>query len=402
MKTYADNNYIEEIDHLRGVAIILTLFAHLAFMQGNPSKAYLYIVNNIAQFWGGVHLFFVVSGYVISRSFMHDFEYAYAPTRADFMRQWMKFYIRRFFRIIPTAMTWIVMTLLFSQLFNSHGSFGPPHSVFVQALAASLFVYNVFIPSIGGAAFGVFWSLSFEEQFYLLFPLFSRNSEKSKLVVLVAVIVVFTHIHRPANQHLIMVSFPLDAICWGVLLAMAQRNGWLKGLQPTFLENPWARLINLVVAVAVLTVSAVLLRDFTFGTSFLELSAAWLVFCASFDKGYISPFGMTGTLFKSFGKVSFSLYCAHIPAFLLTRESLLSLGEVYTLSSEALNWIAPVIAAILCTVFTVLSVNLVERPSRQYGRRLTEESYRTSRGRNPLPQSLMSPHSSDLTSPLKP
>lgn len=376
MKNYKSISYIDEIDQLRGIAIILTLLAHVAFMQGTPSNVYLYVINNIAQFWGGVHLFFVVSGYVISRSFMQDFEQDHAPTRADFIKQWMQFYIRRFFRIVPTAITWIVTTLLLAHLFNQNGSFGTLHSIHIQALAASLFVYNAFIPWIGGAAFGVFWSLSFEEQFYILFPLFSRNSEKFKLLVLVAVILLFTHVHRPANQHLIMVSFPLDAICWGVLIAMAQRNGWLNRLEPIFLEKPWTRLANVMFAVAVMIFSTILLRDFTFGTSVLELSAAWLVICASFDKGYIRPVGAAGTVFKSFGKVSFSLYCAHMPAFLLTREILIPIGGIYHLSSEVLNWIALPIAAILCTVFTILSVNLVERPTRRYGRSLTADGFR--------------------------
>lgn len=376
MMKYVNINYIDEIDQLRGIAIILTLLSHLAFMQGTPSELYLYIINNVAQFWGGVHLFFVVSGYVISRSFMRDFERDHAPTRADFIQQWMRFYIRRFFRIVPTALTWIVITLLLSHLVNTHGSFGAPHSILIQALAASFFVYNAFTPWIAGAAFGVFWSLSFEEQFYLAFPLFSRNSERFKLIALVGVILLFTHIHRPADQHLIMVSFPLDAICWGVLLAMAQRSGWLKGLEPIFLHNPWARLVNLMFAVAIMIFSTILLRNVNFGTSVLELSAAWLVFCASFDKGYIGPVGAAGTVFRSFGKVSFSLYCAHMPAFLLTREILIPLGDMYRLGSEVLNWFALALATILCTVFTILSVNLVERPTRRYGRRLAADGFR--------------------------
>src|SRR5262249_44154101 len=118
-----DSKTIDEIDQLRGIAIILTLLAHLAFMQATPSRIYLYVINNVAQFWGGVHLFFIVSGYVISRSFMHHFEPGYAPTREDFIQQWIKFYIRRFFRIVPTALTWIAVTLCFSLVFNRNGSF---------------------------------------------------------------------------------------------------------------------------------------------------------------------------------------------------------------------------------------------------------------------------------------
>ena len=361
------NKHISEIDSLRGVAIFLTLIAHLAFMQPTISSIYLYIINHIAQFWGGVHLFFVISGYVISRSFMDKFSKKYTPEKLNYLVECKKFYLRRFFRIIPTAMFWILFTLVVAINFNTHESFGTNKSIYIQAAAAATFVYNALTPWIAGSAYGIYWSLSFEEQFYLLFPIFSRKAERFKLIFLIAIIFIFSYIHRPANQNLIMVSFPLDAICWGVLIALVQKNKWVERFEPSFLSKIQFSFLNIVGALSVIILSPILLRNYVFGTSVLELSAAWLVFCASYNKGYIYSVGIIGSLFRKLGRVSFSLYCAHMPAYLITREIIISMGNNYYPSIQ--NWIALGISLTICFFFSTLSYTFIEKPTRLFGRK---------------------------------
>ncbi len=56
-------SHIAEIDHLRRVAILLTLVAHISAALVVPVHV-LTTVYSYAEFWGGVYLFFVISGYV--------------------------------------------------------------------------------------------------------------------------------------------------------------------------------------------------------------------------------------------------------------------------------------------------------------------------------------------------
>lgn len=348
---------------------MLTLVAHLAFMQPIPSGLYLWIVQNVAQFWGGVHLFFVISGFVIARGFLDDFSTQSAPSPADFRVAWKRFYVRRFFRIVPTSMTWIAIVVTFAITYNAFGSFGTLPSVFTQAAAAALFIYNALVPWIAGAALGVYWSLALEEQFYLLFPLVARRRRQVIYRVMVGIILVLFFVHRPANQNLILVSFPVDALAWGVLIAMAQKDRLLARFEPTFLNHPTVRLANFALTLVVITViGPVLLRDVFFGTAVLELGAAWLIFCASFGKGYVLPPSPLRPATRLIGQASYSLYLCHIPAYLVARETLLRFG----MESDALtiHLASLTIALVVLCLFAAASFRFVEKPTRKLGKSL--------------------------------
>ena len=171
---------VAEIDHLRGLAIALTLVAHVnaAFVQPIPWVTAVYAH---AEFWGGVYLFFVISGYVITRGFWD----ACADRSRRFSSVARVFYGRRFFRIAPPAWLWIACTTLCAALFNVEGTFGDLRRNMIQAFAAATFTYNFVFP-LWSAAFGIYWSLTFEEQFYLSFPLLARLDRRIRTLVLVA------------------------------------------------------------------------------------------------------------------------------------------------------------------------------------------------------------------------
>lgn len=367
----AHSSHLLEIDVLRGVAISLTLIAHLAFMQVTPSKTYLYVIDNIAQFWGGVYLFFVISGYVISRGFLDELSRQRGTTSRDSLLLRKRFYLRRFFRIVPTAMTWIFVTVLLGLFFNSHNSFGSTESILLQAMAASLFIYNAAMPWIGGAAFGIYWSLSFEEQFYILLPFFGGFSRIVQLSTLVTLIFVFGMIHRPADQSRLITSFPVDALCWGILIFMLQENASTRKLEPKFLKNDTLKLANLLISVLFIVLSPVTLKNFSFGTGFMILPAAWLVFCSSFEKSYVLGNGKANNFLRWMGRASFSLYCCHMPAFLLTRELVQTIRANSEIHSGLVNYLSFVFAAFFCLLFSFLSLKFIENPSRSYSRKIS-------------------------------
>lgn len=362
------SGHLTEIDYLRGIAILLTLVAHFSFMQSTPSPIYTFVVSNIAQFWGGVILFFTISGFVISRSFMNDFTYLNAPSRQDFKEICKLFYLRRFYRIVPTAVFWIFITVILALEYNQHGSFGEIRSVFVQTIAAILFIYNALTPWIAGPALGIYWSLSFEEQFYLIFPLLSRLNTQLKFLILLIVIGFFFFIHRPADQSRLITSFPLDAICYGVLISLIQQNRLAQIIKPTFLSQKKYGHLNLLVTVSIMIFSPILLKNITCGTSILVLSGAWLVFCASYDCDYIKPSRYIADKLRTLGKASFSLYCCHMPCYLITKEISVHYKQLYNISLVISNIISLVIASFLCLIFTYLSLRLIEKPTRKYAR----------------------------------
>lgn len=349
-------SHVVEIDHLRGLAILLTGVAHInaAFVTPVAALGWLY---SHAEFWGGVYLFFVISGYVITRGFAQSLE----ARGTAFRDAWLAFYRRRFFRIVPPALCWIALTLLLAAAFNRHGSFGEMRSNLIQALAAAVFAYNFIFP-MWTVTFGVFWSLALEEQFYLAFPLLNRIPLRLRAALLIAPICLLLFVHRPAGS--LAVFLPVDALCWGVLIALAEREGWTRRIEPTFLRDIRVRTAVFVAALLALVLIPVWLKQITPATSLMTLVCAWIVFCASFDRGYVLP--AFSNWLRPLGLVSFSAYLCHVPAFLLAREFALTLGAV-GFGGRLQNAAAVSLALLLAAAFALMSYVWVETPMRRKG-----------------------------------
>lgn len=362
------HEFNRDILYLRGLAIVLTLLAHFTFMQPVAYAPMIWIESHVAQFWSGVYLFFVISGYVITRAFMQPFERDGSPTRKEWFGQWKRFYIRRLLRIVPTAWLWIAVILTLVLFFNAHGSFGPSRrSDIWQAVAAGTFTFNVAMLWNLGPAFAPYWSLAFEEQFYLVFPSISRLSTRTKVIILCALIIGLSFVHRPPDQTNPVNSFPVDTLSYGVLIAMAERFGWTLRVDPMFLTRPLWRFLNQGVSVLALVLTPILCVGLTQGTSIVVFVCAWIVYCASFGKDYMTPPRWLLWPFKWFGEVSYSLYCLHIGVFLFAREATLRFGETgWRADATALG-----IASTACAVLSYASWRFVEVPTRAAGRKLS-------------------------------
>jgi len=147
----------------------------LPFVQGLRAIAVLAVVTYHAGLpvgggFVGVDMFFVISGFVIT---------------AMLEREWSKhgrirfgnFYLRRFRRLTPALAVVVCVTLVGALLFLS--PLGPQQNVAYTALGAMFISANAVIAGTTGGYFDApaesnpllhTWSLSVEEQFYLLFP----------------------------------------------------------------------------------------------------------------------------------------------------------------------------------------------------------------------------------------
>src|SRR5689334_24931121 len=116
----------------------------------------------------GVDVFFVISGFVITGLMLRDSEGGKRLSLASF-------YARRARRILPAAATVIVATLALVMWLGTPLS--AAHGV-RDAISAALFSSNIRFAGVskyfGGGVhsdFQQYWSLSVEEQFYVLWPL---------------------------------------------------------------------------------------------------------------------------------------------------------------------------------------------------------------------------------------
>ena len=130
------------LDHLRAIAIILVMIFH--YGQGVPS--WLEPVKQIG--WTGVDLFFVLSGYLIGHQLLKEYK---KTNKIDSKR----FYLKRFFRIIPA---YIAVLILYYSLSNfREGSGLPPLWKFLT------FTQNFGLDAQAQNSFSHAWSLCIAE-----------------------------------------------------------------------------------------------------------------------------------------------------------------------------------------------------------------------------------------------
>ncbi|MEE4246352.1 MAG: acyltransferase family protein [Kangiellaceae bacterium] len=148
-------SYSSEIDGLRAIAILSVLIFHIGFEQ-------------LSGGFIGVDVFFVISGFLITRILITQFNSGTFEFRT--------FYARRARRLLPAALIMVVVTLVagFFILYPEE------YRTLAKSAAHSLlFLANVFFMNNSGyfdlssdvSPLVHMWSLSVEEQYYFLFPI---------------------------------------------------------------------------------------------------------------------------------------------------------------------------------------------------------------------------------------
>jgi peptidoglycan/LPS O-acetylase OafA/YrhL len=375
---------INDIEVLRAVAILMTLVGHTAELlyYGGPV-----ITWSAVSLWGGVDLFFCISGFVITRTLIDS-----VPPRsgtANFLRFAIPFWIRRVFRIWPAAFFWLGVAILLSIFFNKFGSFGTLEANLRDALAAVFHVANLHyydcLTLKSGTCFnlvGIYWSLSLEEQFYFIFPfvLFAFSTRSLTWILLTGVLL---QLFLPRPPWSLMWALRSDTLMLGVLIAIAQTRREVIALaEPYFLKSKIASIMTFALGVTLIGLVPYVKSSATgldidkpivwFNTGLLALVCAVMVFIASFGKGYTFPEGFLKKILVYVGSRSFALYLAHNPMYFVTRELFHRWYPGVTFDNHfALRFI--IVAAILSLAGAELSYRLVETPLRRIGRRKASE-----------------------------
>ena len=174
----------------------------------------------------GVDLFFVLSAYLITELLLREKEECGSLDVRGF-------YLRRILRIWPLYFFYIGLALL--PIFNQSHAFTWRHAAAFVFLAGnwSIIAWGWPLPSIVGPL----WTVSIEEQFYLLWPPIVRKLSRERIVWAAAVMLVISNltrvsmvaIHGGMNSVWCNTLGRLDPIVAGILMA-----AFLRGRIPRF------------------------------------------------------------------------------------------------------------------------------------------------------------------------
>jgi peptidoglycan/LPS O-acetylase OafA/YrhL len=222
--------YIPILDGLRAVSIGFVLAGH-ALMNGSTSFFY----NNLGVHLGsyGVSVFFVISGYLITMLLLRE------------ERRWGKislksFYIRRTLRIFPAFYTYLLCIGILAMLGLIRDV--PWHDM----VASALYIRNMFGRVLET---GHLWSLSLEEQFYLIWPsAVVLLAARRRLGMLTLAVAAFTawrayliSIGKANIRSLYMnPDQRMDTILVGCALALLEGGERFERLSHAFLERWWS------------------------------------------------------------------------------------------------------------------------------------------------------------------
>ena len=374
---------IGDIEVLRGFAVLFVVLFH---SQGSLISWTSPALTRVYSYFGGsfgVDLFFAISGFVIARNLVPVLQKKQDSNLVA--KNVLAFWVRRAWRLLPSAWLWLLVTICAVLFFNQSGAFGTFKANFEATVAGVLQVANFrFAETFGAREYGasfVYWSLSLEEQFYLLFPLlvvFARRYLPHILLLLVA-------LQFFSERSLLLMMIRTDAIALGVLLALWSSHTSYQQVKPLFLAH-W-RVGVLVMAGLFLCLGALasvdlqVVRAPRFGL--IALLSAVLVWIASYDMNFLCPDSMFKRLMIWVGSRSYAIYLIHIPAFFFTREIWYRLSPDQQEFGDAFFYPFVLTAIFLIVGLSELNYRFVEMPLRNRGAQIAKRILR-----QPTPQQL--------------
>jgi peptidoglycan/LPS O-acetylase OafA/YrhL len=298
----ASARYRPQLDGLRAFAVLSVLVAH--FWQPGP---FPWILRQVDPGFLGVRLFFVLSGFLITRILIEcrDHAEAAAANRLLMVRQ---FYGRRVLRIFPLYY-FIVLVGILADVRPARDMW-PWLVTYTSNFYTALWQQNP-------AYFGHFWTLAVEEQFYLVWPWLVIFTPRRWLMVVVSVAVgvapVFRDVTLGRDAWGTLPWASLDTLGLGAMLAILMH-------QTTRPDVTYRRLQRLVLPIGLagyLALHALAERD---GdrvlVAFHEIAyggvCCWFV--ASVDQGLKGPAGrlLGWSPLVYLGKISYGIYAYHL------------------------------------------------------------------------------------------
>ena len=377
------------LDGLRGIAVLAVIIYHAD-------------VSLLVGGFLGVDVFFVLSGFLITSLLIDELTRTNTVDRA-------RFYIRRIRRLMPALFLVLFFSVLVSGLFVLDAAYHvrrdlPWAITFVLNWSYLFFEQSYFVNISRPPLLQHLWSLSVEEQFYVVWPIMLIGLYKAKIgnlaprvkifiassVLAIASTAWMVHLSVsngfPIPNDPSRVYFGTDTHAMGLLVGCAAAALWRSERLNERLTPDRAAAMNGLGLVSIAGLAYFFLfvselNEFLYRGGFLVLSVltAILVIVAA-HPGLKFGTRLGNPVLKWFGDRSYGIYLWHWPIFVLMRSGI------------DIQWPDPIAFAVKIGIVLVvadLSYRFVELPIRQgaIGSRLSV--WRAAGVPRPKPQTLM-------------
>ncbi|MEM5461355.1 acyltransferase [Paraburkholderia phytofirmans] len=340
-------HHISSLDGLRTLAVALVMIFHYA-----PDS----IARNLGIDWGsyGVHIFFILSGFVITRSIAKNSFSENHPFRCI-----GEFWISRLFRLIPLAYIAVFMVYFISTIPISSG-FLYYNLLFSANLYTAL--TGKFFPYLLH-----FWTLGVEMQFYLTYPIILLLTRKNIPLALCAAFIVACIARILLSRHVAYVHpgsllpWNADTFVLGGLLFWASQKAYFKTVVCSLIFIGLALFINSVVS-KIIDQNAGGLHP-SLNVLFLAGAIGTLLF-----ENSVSDRIFSHRILVHLGRISYGIYVWHFSVLVLWDYIRDNDGHLYYgIMSYVPLW---VILTITTVVFAEASWYIFERRLNQLGKKI--------------------------------
>lgn len=358
---------VPALDSIRGLAI-LTVMAYHFFLYGGmePTLAIDRLMDRIGRAgWVGVDLFFVLSGFLIT-GILFD-----TRQKRNYFRN---FYIRRVLRIFPLSYAVLLIVFL---IIPGLVPVGAEYRLMMQDQGWFwTYLTNVSIALNGWGsfyAFGHFWSLAVEEQFYLFWPIIIYLFPRRTLLKLCVVTMIGSLLLRfglgMAGYGLVAyVSTParMDALALGAFLALVVRGSSAERLKLSRLAWPVLAIAGTATGVYFIWKERLVYGDFgVYTVGFLVIAllfGAFLVISITTPPNSLPGKFFNSPVLRFFGRYSYALYVFHHPVAIFLPLYGFSVQIFPTLRGSQLPGLLlfSIVAALISLALALASWHLLE------------------------------------------